>query len=226
MNLRTGIALIHFWVVPLLCFNLCWGQFQFFGLELSGESSIKSMKSANLSLSYLRQFSAKHGWGAELSLPRSIPTDLAGEIKWDAGTPWEGTASWTRIQLPSVGFRYRFFVGNNFFMGTNLQLGAVREKCFIDRSYMESYDGYEILPIYYDYSLTSPHLRLSAEMGLHWPMGKWLFGSILIRGGPQFTISRVSSLGTITYKVRSQVLDSYHGIDVYGNAAFCLGVKL
>ncbi len=227
MIIRKGIALITIVLIQLCWFCPCQAQFQFFGLELGGGASTKGLNHGHLSLGYLRQFSAKHGIGAELVLPMTFDTDKTSDLEWLRSTPWEGQGLWTRKQTPALALRYRFFAGNSFFLGGNLQLGAVRENCFLDRAYLESYDGVEILPIYFDYQLINPYFRLSGELGIHWPMGKWLYGSIMAKGGPQFTFSRANVLGTITTeRLKSQQLESYHGIDVFGGASFGLGVKL
>jgi hypothetical protein len=224
---RKTIAFITIVVTQLCWFQLSQAQFQFFGLELGGGGSVKGLNSLQVSLSYLRQVSAHHGFGAELILPKTLNVDRTSSLEWKVGTPWEGEAAWTRRLTPALALRYRYFAGNSFFVGGNLQVGAVREKCFLDRPYLESYQGNEILPIYCDYQLLNPYLRFSGELGLHWPMGKWLFGSILAKGGPQFTFSRANVLGTITTEpAKGQQLDSYHGIDFHGGATIALGVKL
>ncbi len=227
MSIRNSIAFITIVLAQLCWYSPCKAQFQFFGFEFGGSTSLKDFMSGEISLSYLRQFSAKHGLGAELILPQTLIVDQTSDIDWLNGTPWSGEAEWTRRQTPALALRYRFFVGNSFFLGSNLRLGAVREKCFLDRAYQESFQGYEILPIYYDYQLLNPYFRISGELGIHRPMGKWMFLSILAKCGPQFTFSRAGIMGEITTQPNgTQLLKSYHGVDFYGGVAIGLGVKL
>jgi hypothetical protein len=79
-----------------------------------------------------------HGFGAEVSIPQMINADPFKQIAWKIRFPCEVIYAWRRKASPTLGLRYRYFVNDNVFAGTSLDLGFVGESLFLQRPYRPS----------------------------------------------------------------------------------------
>lgn len=213
-------------------FILAWAcvqlpaQFRYVGAEAQAWVSTKDLHHGDITLNYLNQFSTHHGYGVELSLPITFGGDLSTELS-GTSTKWDVDGIWRRSVWPALGFRYRFFAGNAFYMGSALQVGLIRERFYADRYYFTETSGYEIMPVFLDYSLMSPFFRLSFETGFIATIGDRMFASFNFRGALEFTKCRVKELGEFELRPNFlQTFESYNGMAALGSVGIGLGVKL
>lgn len=220
--------LILFVLTLLGSTSAAWSQFQYFGVEEQFVLQGDNMSQLSTSLSYLKQVSARHGFGVELNIPFLLQSDRSSSVSFSSSAAYDVGLIWKRGMLPSVGGRYRLFVGNSFFIGAGMQVGLIHERFFADRYYNDENTVYPpISPVYLDYSLLSPYLRLNFETGFVWNMGNLLFGTLVGRVGPQFTHSRAPLLGSFTTSASTPTdFYSVHGANFQGGIALGMGVKL
>ncbi len=205
-----------------------FAQFQYIGVDGQFYGMGGSTSSFTTSLNYLKQLTSHHGLGVELGLPvaidnpaRHVPIDTFG---YDAGLIWK------RQYLPYVGFRYRFFASNSFFLGVLANVGLMRERFYADRyfRYSEAYTQEAIPPVYYDYVIKSPFFRATFEMGLLLNLGERMYGTFHGRLGFQYTKAPIQQFGTysVGYELPTYQFDAYQGLGITGGLNFGLGLKL
>ncbi|MBK9450123.1 MAG: hypothetical protein IPN95_12095 [Bacteroidetes bacterium] len=159
------------------CSATLFGQFQYFGLDgqiMGGSDAGPQVATA---LGWVKQVSAHHGFGVDLVFSKLLVANPGGNVQFPQyDRSYDANLIWTRRPLPSIAGRYRLFIGNSFFIGSNLQFGWIRERFFADR--LPNYEryGYPIDPVYMDYSLLTPYFRLSFETGFIWNMGESSLG--------------------------------------------------
>lgn len=218
------------WVLGLLLLTgtVAYGQFQYFGIGEQLLSASKTGIQSVTTLGYLKQATAHHGFGVELGFPYLWKNDLSQSVTFDHDTLYQVGLIWKRQYLPSIAGRYRLFAGNHFFVGTSLALGLLRERFYADRYYNDSHlNADPIMPVYLDYKLLSPYLRLQLETGFIWNMGDRVYASLNGQAGIQFIKSRAPLLGSfVATKGNIHDFESLHGVEAFGGLAIGLGIKL
>ncbi|MBP6640594.1 MAG: hypothetical protein KA293_09885 [Bacteroidia bacterium] len=210
------------------CSATLFGQFQYFGLDgqiMGGSDAGPQVATA---LGWVKQVSAHHGFGVDLVFSKLLVANPGGNVQFPQyDRSYDANLIWTRRPLPSIAGRYRLFIGNSFFIGSNLQFGWIRERFFADR--LPNYEryGYPIDPVYMDYSLLTPYFRLSFETGFIWNMGEILFGTFQGRIGVQVAKSRIPQFGSFHIDYDDlETFEPYQGTDVMGGIVLGMGVKL
>jgi hypothetical protein len=219
-----------FVLISMVMAGNAFSQFHYIGAEEQFVRSPQGTSHLVTSIGYLKQFGVNHGLGVEIGVPMMLSanhakayTEVIDTVNYDVGLIWK------RNFLPTLGLRYRLFVGNSFFIGPKFDFGLLRERFYADRYYHVStastHEG--VNPVYLDYVLKSPFFRASFEMGFVWNMGEKMYGTLQGRVGVQVTKARVSNFGTFsTNSSTVATFEPFHGAALIGGASFGLGIKL
>lgn len=224
---RSFLLTLIFWFT-LGCGSAAYGQFHYFGTDFQIIGGSNGTTQFATGIGWLHQFSTHHGFGADLVLPRLLfanPGKYVDFPQYDRG--YECGLIWTRKTLPALAARYRLFIGNKFFIGTNLQFGMIHERFFADRMGVYSGGMEPIEPVFLDYNLFSPYFRLSFETGFVFDIGGKLYGTINGRIGAQKTMARVPFFGSFSIDDDEwETFKPIEGNSTMGGIVFGLGIKL
>lgn len=224
---RSFLLTLLFWFT-LGCGSAAYGQFHYFGTDFQIIGGRNGTTQFATGIGWLHQFSTHHGFGADLVLPRLLFANPGKYVDFSENNPaYDCGLIWTRKSLPAIAARYRLFIGNEFFIGTNLQFGMIHERFFADR--MGNYSGgmAPIEPVFMDFNLFSPYFRLSFETGFVFDIGGKLYGTVNARIGAQKTMARVPAFGSFSldYDEREE-FRPITGTNVMGGVVLGLGLKL
>ena len=146
-----------FAIICLIFQDVAHAQFKYLGMEIEVTGTPAGGFFAP-SLSYIHQFSTHHAWGVDVSVPITLRIDRSLDYATD---DYDLNIIYMRQQTPTIGVRYRLFLGNSPFIGLHLQTGLINDRFRADRLWTPN-----ISAAYASYDIWSPHFRLQSEFGL------------------------------------------------------------
>jgi hypothetical protein len=204
-------------------------QFHYIGAEAQVLAAPTKGSQVGLSIGWVWQVAAHHGFGLDMTLPFYLRADVGKSYASETETAYDAQLAWRRQMLPFPGIRYRLFVGDNFFVGTCFNVGLIKEQFSASRSYQPAVFGQSdaVSAVQVDQQIKSPFFRLQIESGLLWNIGSRMYGTLQARFGLQVTSPPLDPFATFALNSEGDLAyRPYHGKDLTATAIFGLGLKL